>query len=527
MPGPSDHDRDAIDDGNLLPRIHRLPADWTAERAFEHLCSLPGCLWLDSADRERSEQSAGITDSFSSEQPASPQALNRYSFVTADPVAWLTETDPWQTLENWCDRLPAHNADDLPPFQGGIAGLIGYEAGSLLEPTGVSAGDDLSTPPMALGLYDVVIAIDHDTATSVLISQGYGPDGSRCADRARTRAEKFLNHLRDSTSTDASGERPDRPRDKTGGKSPHDLFLGDDSPPPAPSASSAPADPTGISSNFTGREFRKAVDEIVNRIGRGDSFQVNLAQRLSAPATCGASQLYESLRRENPAPFAGFLDAGDFQVLSSSPEGFLQVRNRNVETRPIKGTVPRTGDRELDEAHAARLMGSKKDRAENVMIVDLMRNDLSRVCQDKSVVVKQLCKLECYQYVQHLVSVVAGTLRDECSIVDLLKASFPGGSVTGAPKIEAMRTIACLEPHRRGAYCGSLGYISSQADADFNILIRTITAADGAWYFPVGGGITARSDSRSELEETWTKAEGMLRAIEASKDPKTTFQDPL
>ncbi len=191
----------------------------------------------------------------------------------------------------------------------------------------------------------------------------------------------------------------------------------------------------------------------------------------------------------------------------------MKLRGGRVETRPIKGTVRRTGEPSEDARLADELASSQKDLAENVMIVDLMRNDLSRVCEDESVQVQQLCKVERYQYVQHLVSVVEGRLRQGKTAVDLLRACFPGGSVTGAPKIEAMRSIARLEPNPRGPYCGSIGYISCGGDADFNILIRTITAAHGYWQIPVGGGITARSDPAEEEAETWAKAEGMLRAI--------------
>jgi para-aminobenzoate synthetase component 1 len=210
---------------------------------------------------------------------------------------------------------------------------------------------------------------------------------------------------------------------------------------------------------------------------------------------------------------AGFYDGGRFQVLSSSHEGFLRVRRGWVETRPIKGTVARTGDETADRAAADRLRASEKDHAENVMIVDLMRNDLSRVCEDDSVVVDQLCVVERYAFVQHLVSVVTGRLRPGVNAIDLLAACFPGGSVTGAPKIEAMQTIARLEPTRRGPYCGSLGYVSTGGAAEFNILIRTLTATGGWLQIPVGGGITAQSDPVDEERETWVKAEGMLRAI--------------
>jgi para-aminobenzoate synthetase component 1 len=284
---------------------------------------------------------------------------------------------------------------------------------------------------------------------------------------------------------------------------------------PQPDAGSAYSDRdhSDVLSNFTSDQFRSTVADVVRRIRAGDSFQVNLAQRLLKQANRPPAETYLRLRATNPAPFSAYYGGDDFAVLSSSPEGFLKVRDRRVETRPIKGTTSRSGDDCEDLRRAEALFASEKDRAENIMIVDLMRNDFSRVCEDDSVVVGQLCEVEGYQYVQHLVSVVQGRLRDEATVVDLLRACFPGGSVTGAPKIEAMRTIASLEPHHRGPYCGSIGYISCGGAADFNILIRTITAAHGYWQIPVGGGITARSVPEAEEAETWAKAEGMLRAV--------------
>jgi para-aminobenzoate synthetase component 1 len=257
------------------------------------------------------------------------------------------------------------------------------------------------------------------------------------------------------------------------------------------------------------------VRRAIEYIHAGDVFQVNLAQRLLYPARSSAVDLYCRLREQNPAPFAGFLDGGVWQVASASPERFVRVDNGQVETRPIKGTRGRAHRPEADLFAGDDLRQSEKDRAENVMIVDLLRNDLSRTCRPESVRVSQLFGLETYAYVQHLVSVVEGTLRDDASPIDLLRTSFPGGSVTGAPKVRAMEIIAELEPTCRGAYCGSLGYIGVDGRMDSNILIRTITAGRGWWQLPVGGGIVAQSDPQDEYEETWHKAAGLLRALPA------------
>jgi para-aminobenzoate synthetase component 1 len=240
---------------------------------------------------------------------------------------------------------------------------------------------------------------------------------------------------------------------------------------------------------------------------------VNLSQRLLCKAGDFSVELYLRLRRRNPATFGGFFDTGQFQIISASPERFLRVDDRHVEARPIKGTRPRTSFPEADLFSASDLQQSEKDRAENVMIVDLLRNDISRVCQPSSVQVAQFCRLEVYRYVHHLVSSVRGQLMPERTAMDLIRAAFPGGSVTGAPKVRAMQIIAELEPTARGAYCGSLGYVGFDGSMDLNILIRTITAGRGWWQMPVGGGIVSQSDPQREYEETWHKAEGLIRSL--------------
>jgi len=270
----------------------------------------------------------------------------------------------------------------------------------------------------------------------------------------------------------------------------------------------------GLTSNFTSVEYLQAVRRAIEYIHAGDCFQVNLAQRLLYPWQKPPVELYRRLRRCNPAPFAAYLDMGDFALASASPERFLRVQKGEVQTCPIKGTRPRRPNRQEDEAQARELLASGKDRAENIMIVDLLRNDLGRVCQYGSVHVSAVCRLESYEYVHHLVSEVRGRLRAGLGPIDLMRAAFPGGSVTGAPKIRAMEIIAELEPTARGPYCGSLAYIGFDGSMDSNILIRTCTIGGGWVQFPVGGGIVADSVPRREYEETWHKAKGLLRALE-------------
>jgi para-aminobenzoate synthetase component 1 len=270
----------------------------------------------------------------------------------------------------------------------------------------------------------------------------------------------------------------------------------------------------GLCSNFTRDDYLRAVARAVEYVHAGDCFQVNLAQRLLAPqGALHPLELYRRLRERNPAPFAGYFDAGELVLASASPERFVRVANGEVEARPIKGTRPRGATPGEDRERAEELLNSAKDRAENVMIVDLLRNDLGRVCAYGSVRVAAVCRLESYRTVHHLVSEVRGSLRPGLGPIDLLRAAFPGGSVTGAPKVRAMEIIAELEPTARGPYCGSLGYIGFDGSMDTSILIRTFTIAGGWLQFPVGGGIVAESTPESEYAETLHKAEGLLRAL--------------
>ncbi|TWT66208.1 Aminodeoxychorismate synthase component 1 [Allorhodopirellula solitaria] len=470
----------------VIPVVRQLDQDHKTDlvKLFRRLRHLPYCVWLDSASDHQHDR-------------------GRYSFLTADPVAWcradMTSPDPWPLLRQWCRGLQHRPLDTqtLPPFCGGLVGMIAYEAAWWLEPALRPPPEQVppEIPGMALGLYDWTIAVDHRLEQVWLLSTGLSETFEIDRERATKRADQVMGWI---------AADPCEP---------------DSAAPPNPHSSA------GVTSNFTDEQFARSVAEIIEGIREGDTFQVNLAQTLTRRATCPAKSLYERLRLVNPAPYAAYFDCGAYQVLSSSPEGFLQVRieegQRVVVTRPIKGTVRRTGDKSEDARLGGELLASEKDRAENIMIVDLMRNDLSRVCEDQSVEVTGLCELESYQRVQHLVSTVRGVLCPDSDMTDLLAACFPGGSITGAPKVEAMRTIARLEKRPRGAYCGSLGYVSLSGAADFNILIRTVTERlreDGsaAWEFPVGGGITARSDPQEETEETWVKAASLLEAIEAA-----------
>ncbi len=465
-----------------LPLVEELSPPPDCEAAFLRFAGRPHCVFFDSARRERK--------------------LGRYSFLAADPFEFVTaQLDDRDALGQLRRRLAGFAAArhaELPAFQGGAAAMFGYDLGRQLEQLPQPRMDEFSAPALAYGLYDVVLAWDHETNRAWLISQGFPEQDAAARNR---RAASRLKEFHELLAAPAPTIRP----------------TPQSAPRPISAADLVPQFPVrgmaGLTSNFDAPGYLNAIRTAVEYVCAGDIFQVNLAQRLLFPAYDDAVDLYLRLRRRNPATFAGYFDLGEFQIAAASPERFLRVENRQVETRPIKGTRFRTSLPEVDMYSAADLVESEKDRAENVMIVDLLRNDLSRVCTDDSVFVPQLCTVESYEFVQHLVSAVQGTLRPGLGALDALAASFPGGSITGAPKIRAMEIIAELEPTARGPYCGSLAYIGFDGTMDSNILIRTITAGRGWWQAAVGGGITAASDPKTEYEETWHKAEGLLRAL--------------
>jgi len=456
------------------------------------LVGLPFLLFLDSA-----------TD---------PGHLGRYSFLAADPTtavrskglltqqlvdgSWMrVHADPLAHVRALLAPHATPPVAALPSFQGGAAGYVGYDWGGTLERLPRARYDDLEIPDVLLGLYDWVIAWDHLAGRAWVISTGMPERGSA---RSRRAAER-LAMVRQRLAGAAVSVRPsDRPTVRR--------------------STAAPSYPVpglpGVRSNFTRAGYLDAVGRVIEYIFAGDIFQANLSQRLQAPLAGTPLELYRRLRQRNPAPFAAFLDFGNVVVASSSPERFLRVDDgRRVETRPIKGTRPRGLGPEHDAALALALAESDKDRAENVMIVDLLRNDLSRVCLPGTVHVPELFALEHYATVHHLVSTVVGELAPEHDPVDLLRAAFPGGSITGAPKVRAMQVIAELEPTQRGVYCGAIGFLSATGALDTSIVIRTYLVLGRDVYFQVGGGIVADSDAEQEYRETLDKARGLVAAL--------------
>jgi para-aminobenzoate synthetase component 1 len=447
-----------------------------------------------------------------------------YSFLAADPVQvvrskgyateiWRGDTGGWTSVPG--DALtvarallppdPVAPVSGLPPFQGGIAGYLGYDWSAVLERLPRPRYDDLNIPDVVLGLYDWVIAWDHRIGTAWLVSTGLPAEGDARRERAR--------------------ERMDRVRARLGGRqrSAAPLSAPLASRPAAPSYPVSGVDGAtdiGLRSTFTHRGYVDAVRRVKDYIVAGDIFQANLSQRFQTGWTEPPFELYRRLRRRNPAPFAAYLGYGELAVLSASPERFLRLHEdrRHIETRPIKGTRPRGLGPMHDAALGRALAESEKDQAENVMIVDLLRNDLSRVCRPGTVRVPELFALEHHPTVHHLVSTVVGEIQPGAGAVELLRAAFPGGSITGAPKVRAMEIIAELEPTQRGVYCGSIGYVSATGAMDTSIVIRTYLALRGQVYFQAGGGIVADSDAELEYRETLDKAKALIDTLVESPD---------
>ncbi|MDR9467135.1 aminodeoxychorismate synthase component I [Marinospirillum sp.] len=396
----------------------------------------------------------------------------RFSIACGDPVKQLEISSKAEAEKLNALKLEASNPGEQPPteipFTCGWLGYFSYDAGRLFENLPSVAKDDLPLPWVRLGYYTWSLVSDHKTQTTWL--SGYFSD-----------AEAETLRLRLST--------------------------------PAPEESFKLE--TGFTSNMSAASYRDKFAQVQALLKSGDCYQINLAQRFSASFTGSSHAIWKALSQQIAAPFSAFLDFGDQQLLSLSPERFIQgFANGQVETKPIKGTRPRGITPEQDRAYKEELLNSSKDRAENLMIVDLLRNDLGRVCQAGSIAVPDLFTLESYTNVHHLVSRITGQLADGKQPLDLLKAAFPGGSITGAPKLRAMQIIEELEPCRRSAYCGSIGYIDQSGRMDFNIAIRTFIAAENQLHVWGGGGLVADSNVDEEYAETLHKVARLIRVLE-------------
>jgi para-aminobenzoate synthetase component 1 len=466
-------------------RLRRLPervAEARAIDAAEAFRDLPGLALLESARPGRNA---------------------RWTYLTADPVAILESPaagpDPFavaRRLVTRLDRTPIVPAD-APPFLGGLVGFLGYDLGAVLERLPAIAPSDQDLPLLRLALHDWVVAWDRRTGHAWL--------GGRALDGDARRLARRLD--------DVHARLTSAPR--RGASAPRDMS------PTGPTDPDTGGEVLRFRSGLDRAAYEAGVERIREHIARGDIYQANLTRRLETAFGGDPWDRYRRLRTGDPSLFSAYLDLGPGQLtgrpralLSASPEPFLSVDAvGRVTTDPIKGTRPRGRDRAEDRALACELLASAKDRAENVMIVDVLRNDLGRVCRPGSVRVPRLCRLERTATVQHLVSTVTGVLDHGRDAFDLLAASFPGGSITGAPKIRAMELLEGLEPVRRGPYTGSLGWIGPDGAMQTSILIRTFVADGRRLTLHVGGGITWKSDPAAEWDETVAKAHGPLRAI--------------
>jgi len=429
-----------------------LPYRADAASYYAALVDLPWAIWLDSG------------------------GMARYDIITANPQRTLVLNgessggDPFALLRNELGEQAEPIAD--VPFAGGALGYWGYDLARSMVPLPDIAHDAGQLPTMAVGIYDWALVLDHQQHTARLVSH------QRYAETAQL-LPQLLIRLQDN---------PALPPDdfRVHGK---------------------------ITSNFTPDSYASAFASVQNYLKSGDCYQINLAQRFSAVASGDALGAYLTLRSLSPAPYSAFLNLPQVQILCASPERFLRVQNGRVETRPIKGTRPRGCNAQQDIRLAEELHNHPKDRAENLMIVDLLRNDLGKSCTPGSVRVPKLFEVESYANVHHLVSTVEGKLAEGRDALDVLRGCFPGGSVTGAPKLRAMQIIEQLEPHRRGIYCGAIGYVGFDGNMDSNIVIRTLVYSGDEVCCWAGGGIVADSEEKAEYQETLDKASAMLELL--------------
>ena len=449
---------------------------------------------------------ARLNDPLLMESSLRSDQRGRYSFLMAEPrrtfriAEPVYGTNPFSEVRAYLETRTATRDSTLPPFQGGAAGLLSYELGGSFERLPREQSPSFHLPAAVIHIYDWLLAWDHLTGKCWFLGRPLPRDSGDVCDVSPDERFRMVCSL--------LAESPRPARSTTSPRGEDDLEL-----PRCPLPGH-----DGVFSNFDRENYEAAVQRVVDYICAGDLFQANLSQVLYQRAPCDPLSLYLHLREQNPAPFSAYFGGDEWAVLSSSPERFLQVEGRTVWTRPIKGTRQRRRTPEADLYTRDELRESGKDHAENVMIVDLLRNDLSRVCRPGSIRVPELCSVESYETVTHLVSEVVGELEPDKDFWDTLAATFPGGSITGAPKIRAMEVIRELERVDRGPYCGSLFYCGFDGTADSSILIRTLTQHRGWVRFPVGGGIIARSNPRDEYEETLHKAAGMLRALRACSE---------
>jgi anthranilate synthase component 1 len=415
--------------------------------------------------------------------------VGRYSFIGYRPrkvLRWSLGDpgDPYALAAAELGRFRAAELSGLPPFAGGAVGMFAYDLVRSVEPLGEPNPDPVGLPDLALMLSDALVVFDHLKHTVTVIANVYADDDLEASYR---RASETIAEVR--WRLEGPVPRPARPP-ATGRTNPE--FV----------------------ANMPREQFEAMVSRIIEYIYAGDAFQVVPSQRWSAPLPVEAFSVYRGLRAVNPSPYMYFLDFGDFQIAGASPEPLITVTGRRVSTRPIAGTRPRGADAEEDQLMAAELLADEKERAEHVMLVDLGRNDLGRVCEYGSVEVEKFMAVESYSHVMHIVSSVAGQLRPEVGALDALRSVLPAGTLSGAPKVRAMQIIDELEPVKRGGYGGAIGYASYTGELDTCIHIRTVVVKDGIAHIQAGGGTVADAQPDYEFRESEAKARAVKQAIE-------------
>src|SRR5437763_6437846 len=480
-----------VEVGPSLDEVRALARDHTLvplRHTFIDDCETPVSAYL---------KLRGEGPSFLLESAEQGQRFGRWSFLGFQPRAvlrvvggqWSVDgelrpyADPYAAVAEELARYRLAPLPELPPFAGGAVGLFGYDLVRYAEPTvGSPNPDDLGIPDLALMVSDVMLAFDHLKHTVTVIANVYTGDGD--LDRRYAEAVAATADVRERLAASA-------PRARAGRR-----------------------EPPAWESNIGSEGYAAAVERCKEYIRAGDAYQIVPSQRWSADAPVDAFSIYRGLRTINPSPYMYFLDFEDFEIAGASPEALVKVNGRRAEQRPIAGTRPRSGSVEEDLERARGLLEDEKERAEHVMLVDLARNDLGRVCEYGTVSVDELMTVESYSHVMHIVSSVAGTLRDGVTAMDALRASLPAGTLSGAPKIRAMQIIDELEPVKRGPYGGAVGYLSYTGDLDTCIYIRSAVVKDGRVHVQAGGGIVADSEADYEVRETEAKAGSVWAAVE-------------
>jgi anthranilate synthase component I len=459
--------RELAKDHSLVPLRHTFIAD----------CETPVSAYL---------KLRGDGPSFLLESAEQGQQVGRWSFLGFRPRAVIRlargeHPDPYRLVDEELARYRIAPLEGLPPFAGGAVGMFGYDLARTAEPTiGEPNPDDVGVPELAVMVTDVLLAFDHlrheVTVLANVVAEG---DLERAYEDAAAAIADVRERLRG----------------------------------PVPQAGAGRREPPEFASNLGPGGYAAAVERAKEYIRAGDIYQVVPSQRWSADCPVDAFSIYRGLRAINPSPYMYFLDFEDFEIAGASPETLVTVTGRTVRQRPIAGTRPRADSVEQDLQRARELLADPKERAEHVMLVDLGRNDLGRVCEYGSVTVDELMAVETYSHVMHIVSQVTGTLRDGVSPMDALRASLPVGTLSGAPKIRAMQIIDELEPAGRGPYGGGVGYLSYTGDLDTCIYIRSALVKDGRVHIQAGGGIVADSEPGYEVRETEAKAGAVMAAI--------------